>query len=139
MTSFCGFHARLGVPLATSLIMMTATGRRGSSATSYRPFLQHLSKNMPQRRRATALPALRPQVLTASEAQAILNACQHLRDRMPFAVLLDTGSRNRTGFRHEDLHLAERHVVEISQHNERQPGSHEGRVAGPGPSRPARS
>jgi integrase/recombinase XerD len=56
LTSFCGFHTRLGVPLATSLVMMTATGRRGAG-TSYRPFLQHISNGTPQRRRAIKLPA----------------------------------------------------------------------------------
>jgi site-specific recombinase XerD len=95
LTSFCGFQARLGVPLATSLIMMTATSRRGSSATSYRPFLQHISKHAPQRRRTMTLPAPvpSPQVLTAVEAQAILDACGHLRDRLLFGLLLDTGMR----------------------------------------------
>ena len=32
-----------------------------------------------------------PRVLTAAEAQAILDACEHLRDRLLFAVLLDSG------------------------------------------------
>jgi len=122
LTSFCGFHSRLGVPLATSLVMMTGTGRRGSSATSYRPFLQHISKNTPQRRRTIALPAPRPrpQVLTTVEAQAILDACQHLRDRLLFVLLLDTGMRigEALGLRHEDLHLAERHVVVMPRRND---------------------
>lgn len=122
LTSFCGFHARLGVPLATSLVMMTATGRRGSSATSYRPFLQHISKNTPQHRRTITMPApvSRPQVLTTVEAQAILDACQHLRDRLLFALLLDTGMRigEALGLRHEDLHLAERHVVVMPRRND---------------------
>ena len=77
--------------------MMTATGRRGSSATSYRPFLQHINKQAPQRRRTIAMPAPmpRPQVLPAWEAQAILDACEHLRDRLLFALLLDTGIFSR--------------------------------------------
>jgi integrase/recombinase XerD len=121
LTSFCGFHTRLGVPLATSLVMMTAAGRRGPS-TSYRPFLQHISKNTPQRRRTISVsaPVPRPQVLTTVEAQAILDACQHLRDRLLFAVLLDTGMRigEALGLRHEDLHLAERHVVVMPRCND---------------------
>jgi integrase len=36
-------------------------------------------------------PARRPQVLTTGEAQAILDACVHPRDRLLFALLLDTG------------------------------------------------
>lgn len=121
LTSFCGFHARLGVPLKTSLVMMTAAGRSGSG-TSYRPFLQHISKSTPQRRRVISLPAPVPraQVLTTVEAQTILDACQHLRDRLLFAVLLDTGMRigEALGLRHEDLHLAERHVVVMSRRND---------------------
>lgn len=132
LTSFCGFHARLGVPLAASLVMMTATGRRGSSARSYRPFLQHISKNTPQRRRTIALPAPvpRPQVLTAVEGQAILDACQHLRDRLLFAVLLDTGMRigEALGLRHEDLHLAERQVVVMPRRNDNRARAKGGRT-----------
>lgn len=137
LTSFCGFHARLGVPLATSLVMMTAAGHRGSSATSYRPFLQHISKGMPQRRRTISLPATRsrPQVLTTVEAQAILDACQHLRDRLLFALLLDTGVRigEALGLRHEDLELAERHVVVMPRRNDNGARAKGGRI------RPARS
>lgn len=121
LTSFCRFHARLGVPLATSLVLMTATGRRGSG-TSYRPFLHHISKSMPQRRRTISLPAPvpRPQVLTAVEVQTILDACGHLRDRLLFGLLLDTGMRigEALGLRYEDLHLAERHVVVMPRRND---------------------
>ena len=131
LTSFCGFHARLGVPLPSSLVMMTAAGRHGSSATSYRPFLQHISKHGPQRRRAITLPAPRPhpQVFTAVEAQAILDACGHLRDRLLFGLLLDTGMRigEALGLRHEDLHLAERHVVVMPRRNDNQARAKSGR------------
>jgi integrase/recombinase XerD len=131
LTSFCGFHARLGVPLASSLVLMTAAGRHGSSATSYRPFLQHISKHGPQRRRAITLPAPvpRPQVFTAVEAQAILDACGHLRDRLLFGLLLDTGVRigEALGLRHEDLHLAERHVVVMPRRNDNRARAKSGR------------
>ncbi len=75
------------------LVMMGPTGRGRSSATSYKPFLQHMSKHSPQRRRAITVPASarRAQDLTTGEAQAILDACVHLRDRLLFALLLDTG------------------------------------------------
>ena len=132
LTSFCGFHARLGVPLASSLVLMTATGRRGLSATSYRPFLQHISKHGPQRRRAITLsaPVPRPQVLTAVEAQAILDGCGHLRDRLLFGLLLDTGMRigEALGLRHEDLHLAERQVVVMPRRNDNRARAKSGRV-----------
>ena len=93
LTSFCEFHARHGVKLAGLLTAMQPAGHRGS-ATSYKPFLHHVTKNGPQRRRVLKLRASRPRpkVLTAAEAQTILDACEHLRDRLLFAVSLDCGS-----------------------------------------------
>jgi integrase len=48
-------------------------------------------------------------VLTATEAQAILDACEHLRDCLLFAVLLDcgVGIGEALGLRHEDMGIAE--------------------------------
>ena len=105
LTSFCEFHARLGTQLSGLLVTMRPAGGGRLSATSYRPFLQHISKRTPQRRRAITVPAPapRPQVLTARQAQAILDACEHLRDRLLFALLLDSGMRigEALGLRHE--------------------------------------
>jgi len=52
-------------------------------------------------------------VLTAGQAQTILDACAHLRDRLLFAVLLDAGLRigEALGLRHEDLAIAERQLT----------------------------
>ena len=49
-------------------------------------------------------------MLTVAEAQAVLDACEHLRDRFLFALLLDSGVRigEALGLRHEDLDIAER-------------------------------
>ena len=65
LTPFCEFHARRGVSLAGLLTTLQPAGRRGS-ATSYKPFLNHITKSGPQRRRAIKLGASRPrpQVLT---------------------------------------------------------------------------
>src|SRR4051794_20505272 len=84
LASFCEFHAGHGVPLAGVLTAMTPAGRRGGSRPSFKPFLHHVTKNSPQRRRTVALaaPAARPQVLTAAQAQAILDGCTRLRDRL---------------------------------------------------------
>jgi integrase len=38
---------------------------------------------------------MRPKVLTPQQVQAILDACEHLRDRLLFALLLDTGVFSR--------------------------------------------
>jgi site-specific recombinase XerD len=114
LVSFCEFHARHGVALAGLLVTMQPAGRRGS-ATSYKPFLHHITKNEPQRRRAITLKTSRPRpkVLAAGQAQTILDACDHLRDRLLFGVLLDCGVRigEALGLRHEDIGIAERAVT----------------------------
>src|SRR6266567_1825965 len=121
LTSFCEFHARHGASLARLLTTMQPAGRRGS-ATSYKPFLHHVTKNEPQRRSVIKLKASRPRpkVLTAVQAQAILDACEHLRDRLLFAVLLDCGVRigEALGLRHEDMGIADRTVTVMPRRND---------------------
>jgi integrase/recombinase XerD len=123
LTSFCEFHARHGVALAGLLVTMVPPGRgRSSSATSFRPFLQHITKSTEQRRRAIKLSSARPRprVLTTTEAQAILDACDHLRDRLLFALLLDTGMRigEALGLRHADLDIAGCQVAVVARVND---------------------
>lgn len=116
LTSFCEFHARHGMQLTGLLVTMQPAGRRGGgSATSYKPFLHHITKNGPQRRRMIKLKASspRPKVLTVVQVQTVLDACEHLRDRLLFALLLDCGVRigEALGLRHEDMGIAERSVT----------------------------
>jgi integrase len=123
LTSFCEFHARHGVELAGLLTTMQPAGRRGAgSATSYKPFLHHVTKSGPQRRRTIKLKASRPRpkVLTVTEVQTILDACDHLRDRLLFALLLDCGVRigEALGLRHEDMGIAERAVTVMPRAND---------------------
>jgi integrase/recombinase XerD len=114
LTSFCEFHARHGVDLAGLLVRMQPVGR-GGSATSYKPFLHHITKNKPERRSAIKLKTSSPwpRVLTVKQVQAILDACDHLRDRLLFALVLDVGMRigEALGLRHEDMGIAEREVT----------------------------
>lgn len=62
-----------------------------------------------------ALQATRrhPRVLTAQEAQRILDACGRLRDRLLFALLYDSGVRigEALGLRHEDIAAAEGQIT----------------------------
>jgi integrase/recombinase XerD len=123
LTSFCEFHARHGVSLAGLLVTMAPPGRgRSLSATSFRPFLQHITKNTEQRRRTIKLSSARPRprVLTTAEAQTILDACDHLRDRLLFALLLDTGMRigEALGLRHEDFDIAGCQVSVVARVND---------------------
>lgn len=115
LASFCDFHARRGAALGGLMVTMQHGRRGGGSPTSYRPFLHHIGKSGPQPRRAIKLRASRPRphVLTARQAQAVLDACEHLRDRLLFAVLLDCGVRigEALGLRHEDLEIADRTVT----------------------------
>jgi site-specific recombinase XerD len=123
LTSFCGFHARHGVELSGLLItMQPATGRGWAAATSFRPFLHHVSKRGGDRRRTIKLKAPRslPKVLTVQQVQAILDACEHLRDRLLFALMLDTGVRvgEALGLRHEDIAIAEKTITITARDND---------------------
>ncbi len=59
-------------------------------------------------------------MLTVAEMQAILDACDRLRDRLLFAVLYETGMRigEALGLRHEDLAAAEREVAVVPRYND---------------------
>ena len=54
-----------------------------------------------------------PKVLTVEQVQAILDGCEHLRDRLLFALMLDSGVRvsEALGLRHEDFAIAEKTVT----------------------------
>jgi len=122
LTSFCEFHARHGEPLAGLLVTTAPPGRARTSTSSFKPFLHHISKSGPQRRRTVTVPAVTPtpRVLTVEQVQAILDACQHLRDRLLFGLLLDCGLRvgEALGLRHEDLMIAERQVLVVPRRND---------------------
>jgi integrase/recombinase XerD len=132
LTSFCEFHARHGTPLGGLLVTMAPAGRGRASASSFKPFLHHITKHAPQRHRTITLSTSqsRPRVLTAAEAQAILDACGHLRDRFLFALLLDSGMRigEALGLRHEDLDIAERQVAVVARDNDNRARAKGGRL-----------
>ena len=114
VSAFYQHAARHGVDLGELLTSWQPAGRRG---TAWRPFLHHISKCQPAARRVIGLkvPRKHPRVLTAAEVQAILDACDRLRDRLLFAVLHDTGMRigEALGLRHEDWAAAERQVTVV--------------------------
>ena len=101
------FHSRHGVDLGDLVTELQPTRRR----PGWKPFLYHLSAGEPERRRPIKLrsPRRQPVILTAAQAQAILDACTHLRDRLLWALLWDSGVRigEALGLRHEDLAAAE--------------------------------
>jgi integrase/recombinase XerD len=118
LAAFYAYHVRHGVDVGELLTTWQLTGRRGG----WRPFLHHISKDKPQRRRTVAVKAPRklPRVLTVAEAQAILDACEHLRDRFLFALLWDSGARigEVLGLHHEDISAADCEVTIVARVND---------------------
>lgn len=119
LSAFYQHAARSGVDLGELLVTWQPAGRRG---TAWKPFLHHIGKGEPQARRTVALKAPRklPRLLALAEMQAILDACDRLRDRFLFALLQETGIRigEALGMRHEDLAVAERAVAVVSRDND---------------------
>lgn len=114
--AFYRHHARHGVAVAEALVV-TRIGARGS----FRPFLHHISKGKPRQGRAITLASSKklPRVLSVAETQAILDGCDHLRDRLMFAVLHETGMRigEVLGLRHADIAEAEREIAVVARDN----------------------
>ncbi|OLZ62773.1 integrase [Streptomyces sp. IMTB 2501] len=102
------FHARHGVDLGDLVTELQPVRAR---RTGWKPFLYHLAGGQPERHRTIKLktPRTHPTILTAAQAQAILDTCTRLRDRFLFALLWETGVRigEALGLRHEDLAAAE--------------------------------
>lgn len=119
VSAFYQHSARNGVELGDLLRVWAPGGRTGSS---WRPFLHHISKSQPAARSVVRLKATdkHPRVLSPTEVQAVLDACDRLRDRLLFAVLFDTGMRigEALGLRHEDWQAAERQVWVVPRLND---------------------
>jgi integrase/recombinase XerD len=117
LSAFYTHQARRGVDVGELLTTMASPGRRGG----WKPFLHHISKGAAQPRRTIMLRTAKklPRVLTVVEVQAILDACERLRDRFLFALLWDSGIRigEALGLRHEDIAAAERQVTICSRVN----------------------
>ena len=99
---FYDYQARVGVNLAEDLMIWRRAGRR-----SYKPFLYHATKAnpIPVRPVRLTVPHRRPKTLSEKEIVAIIDACEHLRDRFLFALLAETGLRvgQALGLRHADV------------------------------------
>jgi integrase/recombinase XerD len=118
LAAFYSHQVRHGADVGELLTTWQMPGRRGG----WKPFLHHVSQGKPQPGRAITLRAPRklPRVLAVAEAQAILDACDHLRDRFLLAILWDAGLRigEALGLRHEDIAAAEREVAIVPRVND---------------------
>ena len=106
--SFYEFHQRRGVEVAANL----ASARRLAAGTrsTWQPFLAHVSPRRPYRDGLKLrMPETRVQVLTGEQVQALLEACDRMRDRFLLALLYDSGLRvgEALGLRHEDVHTGD--------------------------------
>lgn len=102
--SFYQFHHLHGTD-----VRFLPPGSRGRGG-SWKPMLAHLHRS---NRQAVALrrrnPARIPRTLTPGQVAAVLDACDHLRDRLLVALLAGTGMRigEALGLRHEDMDSAQ--------------------------------
>ena len=123
--SFYEFHRLQGVELARTL----DTYVRGRGA-SYKPFLHGIAATKQRLRPGKlAVPRRVPQALTPVQLAHIVAAQARLRDRLLFALLLDTGVRigEALGLRHEDVEIAERHVTIVPRDNDNRARAKAGR------------
>jgi integrase len=116
VSAFYAHQARNGAGVG-DLLAAWRTGGRGG----WKPFLHHVSKGKPYRGRAISLkvPRKLPRILTVAETQAILDACDRLRDRFFFALLYESGCRagEALGLRHEDIAAAEQEISIVPREN----------------------
>jgi integrase/recombinase XerD len=118
LAAFYQHQVRHGVDVGELLTSWQLPSRRGG----WKPFLHHISKDMPQPRRTIGVKAAKklPRVLTVGEMQSILDACTRLRDRFLFALLYDSGMRigEALGLRHEDIAASERQIMIVPRTND---------------------
>lgn len=104
------FQVRRGVAVAAELVSWRRGGR-----SSYKPFLDQVggrARRTPRRPVRLRVPRQLPKTLSAQEIAALLDACEHLRDRFLLALLASTGMRvgQALGLRHADFVSRERTV-----------------------------
>jgi integrase/recombinase XerD len=118
LAAFYAHQARHGVDVGELLTTWQLPNHRGG----WKPFLHHISKGKPKPRRAISVRAEKklPRVLTVTEMQSIIDACERLRDRFLLALLWDSGVRvgEALGLRHADIAAAEREVTIVPRVND---------------------
>ncbi|MST31398.1 tyrosine-type recombinase/integrase [Acidimicrobiaceae bacterium USS-CC1] len=110
VSSFYEYQVRNGCEVAGHLSVWRDVG-----AKRYKPFLHHVDRSAAQRRSTLKVREDRhhPRTLTAAEVEALLDACERLRDRFLMALLYETGMRigQALGLRHEDMRTWAREIL----------------------------
>lgn len=110
VTSFYGYHASNGVEVIDRITTWRHISRR-----RYKPLLHHVTKSKPTRHSALRVKQSErlPQILSREDVQALLDACNHLRDRFLIALLHETGLRigQALGLRHGDMRTWEHRLI----------------------------
>lgn len=116
---FYGYQVRHGVDVGDLLTTWQPPGRRRGG---WRPFLHHVSKDKSQPRCTITLKTLKklPRILTVTEMQSILDACERLRDRFLWALLWESGVRigEALGLRHADIDAVQQQVTIVPRDND---------------------
>ena len=100
--SFYDYQARNGVELAQALVTWRRSNRGG-----YKTFLHHVNGARPVATRPLRLrqSSRLPRTLSTEQVVALVEACEHLRDRFLLVLLAETGMRigQALGLRHADF------------------------------------
>lgn len=128
VVGFYEFHGRRGNDLAKQLAVQTRSGWG-----PHTPFLAGIAPTR-RRGRAVRLPERQelPKTLTLEQVAAVIDAQQHLRDRLLFALLASTGMRigQALALRHEDVVPWERRIVIRPRDDDRPRARSKGGAAG---------
>jgi site-specific recombinase XerD len=117
VSAFYEFHHRHGEGPGD---LLTEWRRRDFSGGSWQPLLAHLGPR-PERARLIKLADGRriPATLDREQIEAILAACERMRDRLLIALLAESGLRvgEALGLRHEDIDVAGRLLAVVARVN----------------------
>jgi len=102
ISGFIDFQSRLGnIENVDCYKQQVLIGKK------YKPFLHHITKGKPTKLKILKIKESKdiPQILTKSQVESILDACQHLRDRFLVSLLFETGMRigQALGLKHCDV------------------------------------
>ena len=95
------YHDTLGTETEIS------RSRRFGAKSPYKPFLHHINRRQALRQSVMHVRTTKhlPKVIAASDIQRLLDACNHLRDRLLLSLLYESGMRigQALGLRHADI------------------------------------